>query len=65
MIVLPDDAAPFAAVLLHATLGEALADLDRAGADIAVVSAATHPQRHQLQGVISRARIESAVRYRQ
>ena len=63
--VLPDDAAPFAAVLLHATLGEALADLDRAGADIAVVSAATHPQRHQLQGVISRARIESAVRYRQ
>jgi hypothetical protein len=61
---LPAEVPPFATVPLHATLGEALAQLDKSSADVALVCAATGPQRHQMHGVISRQQIESGVRYR-
>ena len=60
----PDEIPPFATVLLHSTLREALARLDEAGADVALVTAAPVAQRHQLHGVISRRQIESGVRYK-
>lgn len=59
------DAPPFATVPLHATLGEALALMDQAGADVALVTADAVAQRLRLQGVqgvISRRQIESGVR---
>jgi len=60
-----DDAShAFATVPLHATLGEALGLLDAAGADAAVVCAASAPRRRQLHGVITRQQIDRRVRYR-
>ncbi len=56
------DAPRFATVQLHATLGEALALMDQAGADVALVTTATIVQRHSLYGVVSRRQIESGVR---
>jgi H+/Cl- antiporter ClcA len=56
------DAPRFATVPLYATLGEALALMDKAGADVAVVTTAAIAQRHRLYGVISRRQIESGVR---
>jgi hypothetical protein len=63
-IALPPVLPPFATVQLHATLGETLAGLDKAGADVALIAAAPMAQRHRLFGVISRHQIESSVRYR-
>ncbi|MFT3801635.1 MAG: chloride channel protein [Burkholderiaceae bacterium] len=56
------DAPPFAMVPLQATLGEALALMDEAGADVAVVSSATVAQRDRLRGVVSRREIGAGVR---
>ena len=60
-LFMPPDAPPFATVPVHATLGEALARMDKAGADVVLVTAAAGSQRHQLYGVISRRQIESGV----
>lgn len=58
------NASRFATVPLHATLGEALALLDAAGADIALVCARPPARRHDVQGVVTRRQIDAAVRHR-
>ncbi len=63
-IALPDKLLLFTPVLPHATLGEALAGLDRDGLDIALIADSPTPRIDQLRGVLSRRQIESSVRYR-
>ena len=62
--LLPTDRWPFVTVSVNATLGEALAQLDKGGADIVLVGDVALPRRRQIQGVLSRQQIESTVRYR-
>ncbi|MFT3821916.1 MAG: chloride channel protein [Rubrivivax sp.] len=56
------DGPRFATVPLQATLGEALALMEQAGADVALVATAAIAQRHHLHGVVSRRQIESGAR---
>ena len=57
------EAAPaFATVPKHATLGEALARLDKAGADVALVVAGAVARAPYVRGVISRVQIDAGVR---
>lgn len=55
----PAASPPFAVVPAHVTLGEALALLDNADADVALVVGATPVQRRHIHGVVSRWQIES------
>ncbi len=61
---LPVEGPPFTTVSLHATLREALAQLDKAKANIVLVADTGMPRRHMIRGIISREQIESTVRYR-
>jgi chloride channel protein, CIC family len=59
-----DTSPPFATVPAHATLGEALGRLDKAGADVVLVVAGAVARAPYVRGVVSRVQIESGVRYR-
>lgn len=55
---------PFAIVPVHATLGEALARLEKADADAAVVIAGAVARAPYVRGIIGRSQIDKGVRYR-
>ncbi|HRO58193.1 MAG TPA: chloride channel protein [Burkholderiaceae bacterium] len=63
-VALPHRMPPFVIVDSHATLREALAQLDASRVDVAIVSRGASAERSQVYGMISRAQIESGTYHR-